>query len=244
MVGRKNPLTFKAVKSFKPNYNAMRKLSSLSLLLIALSFVLVNCTKEGPEGPAGANGAQGPAGANGATGPAGPTGPSGPAGPTGPTGPQGPAGTANVIYAPWASSANWNLENFFGKTVRRNTRSAPGITQSILDQGVVLVYGRFNVNAGVFTVPYTAFNITQSVMQIIDARLVLNNIDLRFYNDADNNDPGTLSGTEFRYVIIPGGVAGGRSAEKTCEINGRYYTENDLKSMSYSSVCSLLHITP
>ena len=84
----------------------MRKLTSLSLLLLAISFIVVNCTKEGPQGPAGATGAQGPGGATGATGSL-----------VVPVllarkallvqGPQGPAGTANVIYSNWFTIANW-----------------------------------------------------------------------------------------------------------------------------------------
>ncbi len=79
----------------------MRKFKSLSLLLLASAFILVNCTKEGPEGPAGATGAQGPAGATGAAGAAGAAGATGPAGATGVA---GPAGTANVIYSAWVTS--------------------------------------------------------------------------------------------------------------------------------------------
>lgn len=73
----------------------MRKVRFLSLLLLAIAFIMVNCTKEGPEGPqgpAGPQGATGATGPNGATGPAGPAGPTGPQGATGATGPQGPAG--------------------------------------------------------------------------------------------------------------------------------------------------------
>jgi ABC-type amino acid transport substrate-binding protein len=79
----------------------MRKFKSLSLLLLASAFILVNCTKEGPEGPAGATGAQGPAGATGGAGAAGATGATGPAGATGVA---GPAGSANVIYSAWVTS--------------------------------------------------------------------------------------------------------------------------------------------
>src|SRR5690242_16273859 len=96
----------------------MRKFRLLTILLLAVAFIAVNCTKEGPEGPAGATGPQGPAGVQG---PAGPAGPAGPNGPAGPTGPQGPAGTANVIYSPWTDfvGATWSAATVeFGKTVR------------------------------------------------------------------------------------------------------------------------------
>ena len=121
----------------------MRKFKLLSLLAFALVFIAISCTKEGPEGPAGATGPQGPTGIGGPAGPTGPAGPSGPAGPTGPTGPQGPAGTANVIYSPWTAftDPNWSAStvDIFGKTARRYTAAAPGITATILSQGTVLV---------------------------------------------------------------------------------------------------------
>ena len=52
------------------------------------------------------------------------------------------------------------------------------------------------------------------------------------------------AGTQFRYVLIPGGVAGGRSvnSEKISQIKGQSYTETQLKGMSYTEVCKLLAI--
>ena len=46
----------------------------------------------------------------------------------------------------------------------------------------------------------------------------------------------------MRYIIIPGGVGGGRMAEKAAQINGQVYTESQLKAMSYAQICSLLRI--
>jgi len=233
LVRREIPLIFKAEKSFKPNYNAMRKLSSLSLLLIALSFLLVNCTKEGPEGPAGANGAQGPAGANGATGPAGPTGPSGPAGPTGPTGPQGPAGTANVIYSPWVTvnAADWTGN---GTADQSKTLTAPGVTVAIRDQGVILVYAQYN--GLVRPLPFNDISTTNPV-QFDFYSPAVGQILLRAYRPSGGF---SLIPIQFRYVLIPGGVAGGRG--KMAEINGTVYTESELQAMSYAQICGLLHI--
>jgi hypothetical protein len=223
----------------------MRKFSTLSLLLFAFSFILVNCTKEGPEGPAGATGTQGPAGANGATGPAGPTGPSGPAGPTGPTGPQGPAGTANVIYSAWTDfvAATWGAPvNEFGKTVRNYPATAPGVTASMITSGVVLVYWRDIGLPNPQQMPSISYNITQSVNQYLGFALLTGQIQIKFFNIDNTNDPGTFSGAgnSYRYILIPGGVAGGRG--KMVAINGTTYTEDELKSMPYSQVCTLLHI--
>ena len=227
----------------------MRKFKLLSLLALAVTFLAVSCTKEGPEGPAGATGAQGPTGATGATGPAGPTGPTGPAGPTGPVGPQGPqgpAGTANVIYSAWisdASAANWadTSITLLGTVVRRRNVPAPGITQAILDQGVVLAYARGGVtNNQPWPLPINfTFGGAQLVMSYLPS---LGRLVTTITAPNTGSAPAVFWGGEFRYVIIPGGVAGGRSAEKMAEINGNVYSESQLKSMSYSQVCRLLNI--
>lgn len=227
----------------------MRKFQFLSLLALAITFLAVSCTKEGPEGPAGATGAQGPTGATGAAGPTGPTGPTGPAGPTGPTGPQGPAGTANVIYSAWTDfvSATWLPAAVeFGKTVRNYPAAAPGVTTSVINTGVVLVYWRDVGLPNPQQMPSISYNITQPVNQYLGFELLTGTIRIKFFNIDNTNDPGTFSGSgnSYRYVIIPGGVAGGRSAEKACEIKGQIYTESQLKGMSYQQVCSLLNIQP
>src|SRR5687768_14443278 len=124
----------------------MRKLRSLSLLLLAITLIFTNCTKEGPEGPAGAIGPQGPTGGTGPAGPAGPVGPTGPAGPVGATGATGATGTANVIYSAWLDyvPANWSAATmFFGVNTRRYTHTSTAITAAIRDQGVLLVFLRF-----------------------------------------------------------------------------------------------------
>lgn len=222
----------------------MRKLSSLSLLLIALSFILVNCTKEGPEGPAGANGAQGPAGANGATGPAGPTGPSGPAGPIGPTGPQGPAGTANVIYSSWAtvSSLGTIIDSSFAdfNTCKRWIRTAPSLTTAVIDNGVVLSYWRVGAT------PSQIYTLLPYQFPVGSQSYFLSSVaqpgKIIYFTSIFGASPAagwTPNGSaELRYVIIPGAVGGGR----TSGIGGTNYTADQIKAMSYDQVCSLFNI--
>ena len=226
----------------------MRKFRLLSLLVLAIAFISVNCTKEGPEGPAGVSGVQGPAG------PVGPTstvpGPIGPTGPAGATGATGPAGTANVIYSAWTPFiiANWSAStiSIFGKTARQYSAPAPGITATMLSQGAILVYFQGGGSPGTIrTLPYTTFNFTQTVNQYIEPSFIPGTIQINFYNLDNNVDPGTFTGSpgppvtgnQYRYVLIPGGVAGGRGT-------GPYmgYTEQELKSMSYRDVCHLLNI--
>ena len=235
----------------------MRKFQFLSLLALAITFLAVSCTKEGPEGPAGATGAQGPAGANGtpgatgATGATGPQGPVGPQGPAGPAGPQGPAGTANVIYSSWATLASLRasypvidttIPDFSG-TVKRDIRLSSSITQAILDNGVVLSYWKVGSSVGPVAVPYTfaVGGVAHSFGQILAVGKIV-----YYFGRLDGTATAVnlTSSGEVRHVIIPGGVAGGRSAEKACEIKGQVYTESQLKAMSYQQVCALLNIQP
>ena len=228
----------------------MRKFRLLSLLLLAFSFILINCTKEGPEGPAGATGAQGPAGGNGPAGAAGAIGLTGPAGPAGPAGSQGPVGTANVIYSAWTNfvTGTWSgAVTEFGKTVRNYPAVAPGITQSMLDQGVVLSYIKFFNPANTpYPLPAVLNGVnTAGVSSSVFIELALGILRIKHMNITDNLDPGILSNaSQYRYVLIPGGVAGGRggSTEKMADIKGQLYTESQLKAMSYSQICSLLNI--
>lgn len=222
----------------------MRKLRLLSILLLATCFIFVNCTKEGPEGPAGATGPQGPTGPNG---PAGPAGPAGPNGPQGPQGPQGPAGTANVIYSPWFASNPWEdtTVNSIGAAIHR--RLAPGVSQPIIDNGVVLVYGQLTgSNGSTMQMPFV-FNSGSAPYQFTYVlypgriHLLVTNL-----NGTPTTGANWATNNMFRYVIIPGSVLGGRGVSngKAAEINGRIYSEAELKAMSYAQICSLLKIQP
>lgn len=228
----------------------MRKLSLLSLLAFTIVFTVISCTKEGPEGPAGATGAQGPAGGNGPSGPAGPTGPVGPSGPTGPTGPQGPAGTANVIYSAWTTEpANWGADTAMlslnGGNAKRFIVAAPSLSQTILDQGVVLCYFRGGVTSNnPVALPYNIPLPTAvpNNIETVDYRASLNRITYVFYILNNTSAPITFtninSGGQFRYVLIPGVVSGGRSAG----VAGTNYSLAQLKAMSYSQVCQALSL--
>ncbi len=214
----------------------MRKLSSLLLLLLSIIFISVNCTKEGPEGPVGAQGPQGPPGSTGATGA------------TGSQGPPGPAGSANVIYSSWAA-ASWTSTGVAPySAIFLSDRAATGVTQAIIDNGVVLCYAKgIPDGSGVatsHTVQLPFSDVTASYTDHYD--FVINAPgNLRFlYKSSFPWGIPQLAGMQFRYILIPGGVAGGRLTEKAAEINGRIYTESQLKAMSYQEICSLLSIQP
>lgn len=219
----------------------MRKFRLLSILFLAISFIAVSCTKEGPEGPAGATGPQGPAGIGGATGPAGATGPVGPQGPVGPTGPQGPAGTANVIYSSWFSfaSADWADSTIInvGNT-KRALKAAPGITAAVMNQGVVLSYLAFTAdpNQAFYSIPFTLTGATP----VIFGHLPVTGKIAYYMVNQDGTNPGFTLSTSFsyRYVIIPGGVAGGRMAT----VGNTGYTLDQIKAMPYDQVARIFNI--
>lgn len=224
----------------------MRKFRLLSLLLLAIAFITINCTKEGPEGPAGAAGAQGPAGGNGAAGPIGPigpTGPAGPIGPVGPTGPAGPAGTANVIYSAWINEGPYtdtvmnSLGNLPAGNAKRMIVNAPSLSQAVLDQGVILAYNRWTVS-GNNPVGLPATYVTGIGNVEIGFRAALNKMIYFFWIPSNSTvlvPFGSLgSSAQFRYIIIPGGVAGGRGVNSA----------DQLRAMPYSEVCRLFNIQP
>jgi len=230
----------------------MRKFRLLSLLALAITFLAVSCTKEGPEGPAGATGPQGPTGATGATGPIGPNGPTGPAGPQGPIGPQGPPGTANVIYSAWLTVANSLPQptpvadssiTDYG-TCKKWYRAAPSVTAAILDNGLVLNYWR--VTTVIYsTIPYT-FPVGAStyylgaIPQATPAPGLATGGRIIYFTSIFGAGAGWTpnSGAETRYVIIPGVVGGGRSAG----VGGTNYTPDQVKAMSYEQVCQVFNI--
>jgi len=220
----------------------MRKFRSLSLLLLSIAFIAVNCTKEGPEGPVGATGAQGPAGPNGSTGNTGPAGPTGPAGIQGPT---GPAGTANVIYSSWYTLSGWadtTVAIDLG-LIARAIKLAPSLTQPIVDNGVILTYFKSS-SSGPYSLPFLVLVTNPSFI----VNFIPVNGKIIYYVGMINAGimpTGFVPPSyEYRHIIIPGGVAGGRGSggEKMADIKGRLYSESQLKGMNYSQVCSLLNI--
>lgn len=217
----------------------MRKFRLLSLLFLAIAFIAVSCTKEGPEGPAGATGPQGPTGATGGTGATGPAGPAGPQGPTGPVGPQGPAGTANVIYSAWFTLTGWHDSTMLDQGLCKvDYRDAPGVTAAIISNGVVLSYiAPSAASTFAYAMPwiYTGSNPNLIVSYRPSVGRMV------YYNKEINSAAGGIvpsAGYVYRYIIIPGGVAGGRSAG----IGGTNYTAEDFRHMSYEQICQVFNL--
>jgi len=221
----------------------MRKLRFLSFSFLSIAFIAASCTKEGPEGPVGAQGAQGPPGtpgANGANGAA------------GPAGPQGPPGTANVIYSGWiASPTTFSVAGWMDTsittigTVSRANFPAPSMTQAILDQGLTLVYHTFAASPAVPTgganaqpLPYNV-GIGGGNFVEVNYRPAVGRVFVYLHNVLPGTGGfGFLAGHYFRYIIIPGGVAGGRMISGTAA----GYTIDELKAMGYEQVLQKFNI--
>lgn len=213
----------------------MRKLRLLSFSFLAILFIFESCTKEGPEGPVGAQGPQGPPGTAGAAGAA---------GSTGATGPTGPIGVANVIYSAWISdalSANWadTTITLLGGCRRRNL-PAPGLADTILNRGIIIVYARGSVS-GNNPVPlaYDFFFSPNAIsMGFIPAnsRIILYLANVT--TGASLAGTGVYWGGDFRYVLIPGGVAGGRVSSGVAA----GYSVSELQTMPYEKLLSKFNI--
>lgn len=217
----------------------MRKTRIVSLALFATLFFAASCTKEGPAGPQGNAGPQGPPGSNGTAGAPGATGPTGPQGPQGPPGPQGPSGSANVIYSSWfdASTLTWadSTHAMFG-TVSRGNRAAAGVTTAVVDNGLVIAYHR-SATAGVTMLPFTFRN----AADIVSVNTILSAGTVTFFvaNLTTGSASGFVPNGEFRYVIIPGSIAGGRIMQGAQSAG---YSIDELRGMPYEEVLRLFNI--
>jgi hypothetical protein len=154
----------------------------------------------------------------------------GPAGATGPAGPVGPVGTANIIYSPWA-----NITFTGSATTWKAKITAPGVTQDIMDKGLVKTYFKFGTD--VYEGNYT--NLSGGGNVSIYQYLALGSINLVSTFNA--------STYPWRYVIIPGGIPGGRLAGSTDPEmfllqDGSAIKKADLDKMSYEEVCKRFNI--
>jgi Collagen triple helix repeat (20 copies) len=236
----------------------MKKIFYAAIVLLLSTTIFIACKgDQGDIGPTGANGATGTQGPIGLTGPAGPTGPTGATGATGSTGatgatgPQGVPGTpANVIYSAWITSPFTSRDTVIdGTCLRLRHFNAPGLTSTMLSQAVLITYMRVG-SIGPYALPYTSdaggatntINCIYNPGKIFVYRHTLNTC--RFHSGIPESYPGQPvlvnlpQSLEYRYIMIPGLVAGGKIASGPAA----GYTENQLRSMTYSQIQSLLNI--
>ena len=176
------------------------KIPNLVLVAVVSGAIVISCKKgpTGPQGPAGPAGANGAAGATGATGPAGPA---------------GPAGTANVIYSLWTSGSTWGVDASSGLNYYDITTTS--LTQNILSKGDVRVYWGVlgdTVN-NVRLLPFT---------EVISGNVYFHNPKFSVGKiRVETNNLSMSTTNRYRFIIIPGGVLGGRYAN----INFKDYKE-------------------
>ena len=125
----------------------------------------------------------------------------------------GPAGSANVIYSEWFTPDKYIKDTVFSTWGFKYNKAAPEITQDILDNGVVLTYGKLlgystliwptnEISQLPITVTYLSSGVQQE--DIWTAYASAGNLRIRFTND-HNYWTSIATTHQFRYVIIPGG---------------------------------------
>lgn len=173
----------------------LKSLFPAAMLLMATSFLVASCGKDGSQGPAGPAGAQGPAGTNGTNGT---------------NGAKGDPGTANVIYSAWTDVS------FLPDTLHTSgggidtigyyaNIDAPKLTQDILTSGDMHVYVNINTADDPTVVPLPYADETGVVIRYVAF--------LNTFQIYSNIDPSTVQDNagvkyqQYRYVLVPGGTA-------------------------------------
>ncbi|WP_299435727.1 hypothetical protein [uncultured Aquimarina sp.] len=186
------------------------------VVVLLLSVGIISCEGEdGAVGPQGEQGEQGEQGDQGLDGD---------------QGDQGDPGTANVIYSDWIAR---DYDNSGGLAEETNEQllATLGLGDFDLTQDILLVYGRREISAIVTEInqlPY--IHVSENDFYGFEVASFNGGFTLRI-------KVATLDGTTsafaffqgFKYVIIPGGVAAGKSV-------------NDYKNMSYEEIATLFNI--
>jgi hypothetical protein len=168
----------------------MKKTRFLLQFVIAVLVIGSFSACEGPEGPAGE---KGDTGANGSPGS------------------KGDPGTANVIYSPWKAAGTWTKTTVYGLEKYYIDIPAPGVSESVINQGYVQVYVRLQTDQfNVYPLPYT--NKSSFTEELLTSSFKLGTVRVWSYAVVPPINPSTTN--EYRYVIIPGGQAGRFSSEK------------------------------
>lgn len=201
------------------------KFTTRLLAFIFISTMIVSCAKDGEDGaigPQGSQGEQGVAGIAGADGE------------QGDQGEQGETGTANVIYSDWLDTPIVDNDNNIMSPTANGSLDVPGLSQEIVDQGTVLVYGKVSANDNIYALPYIG---NQGVSYYYFFNVEEINIRLTTVDGSNIGEP--LFAT-YRYILIPGGVeasngSGGLSGGKSSSI--------DYTKMTYAEVVAHFNIT-
>lgn len=196
------------------------------LIVVLISSLFVACSKEdgedgavGPQGPQGEQGIQGEAGEDGEDGE------------DGEQGEKGDTGTANVIYSEWLDSPIVDADDNIESPTANGDIDAASLSQEIVDQGTVLVFGKVEANDNVYTLPFIG---NQGVSYYYYYKLETINIRLA---TVDGSDIGSPLFSQYRYVLIPGGV---EASNGIGGITGKSST--NYSNMSYEEIVAQFNI--
>ena len=192
--------------------NLMRRM--LGMLLVSILFV--GCSPEdGKNGTDGIDGIDGVDGIDGIDGN---------------DGTDGETGTANVIYSDWV---NTELSNSIASSSASFTIDAPEIDPDILNFGTILVYARRIAGGNIVYQLPIVFGASRQQSYFYRAE------DETIIVFVASNEQGSSVGDgafleQYRYVIIPGGIASARPANDSTQV--------DYSSMSYEEIIALFNI--
>jgi len=146
----------------------------------------------------------------------------------GPVGPQGPKGQdATVYYSEWFSPVAWlgvSGDWYFAA-------SAPDLTQSVVENGVVLAYCWLadDLYGGTTMRPLPAYAVGANWGFLIHE---YGSIEFT----CDSYAPPLTSGNKFRFVAIPGTTPALKAGTPG------YHSAQELRNMTYKEVCKLYNI--
>ena len=141
-------------------------------------------------------------------------------------GPKGDPGTANVIYSDWYTPATYTKTTVFGTINFIADIPASKITQSVLDNGAVIVYAKLNgYNPVIWPTDQVsalpvAINYMSGTTPNLDSWSALCTVgNVRIDLTSSTNAYSSISNAhQFRYILIPGGV-------HTLSVNLKNYKE-------------------
>jgi hypothetical protein len=176
----------------------------------------------------------------------------------------GQPGTANVIYSDWETTSVYSVSKIFGRTTFKASFAEPKITQSILDQGAIIVYGKLDgYNPEIWPVnqvsqlpivlsyvqpnPNTGKN--QGEIDTWSGVDTLGSVGITFTNNHNlyTKPDSIYNNMQFRYIIIPGGVSA--TGNSLVKIKGKMTNRvinpinvQALQGKSYDEVKQMLHL--
>ncbi|TCV04123.1 hypothetical protein EDC17_11062 [Sphingobacterium alimentarium] len=144
---------------------------------------------------------------------------------------RGATGSANVIYSGWLSfPQSQRYTSIDGTQYKVNHINVPRLTQSLVDQGLIMVY--YLYQNSVHQLPYTSDagpGVGPAKTSTISYLPKPGRILITIYTH-DNSASVGLGSIQFRYVIVPGGVVA-TLKNKNIDLNDQLAVDNALKEL-------------